>query len=253
MSKKIAIITLGVIALVAVAGAAVYVNQQRQDKGVEKVRQEEQVATLPEKPEIDTSDWKVYRNEDLGISFKYPKEWGEVKSKISYSPFNETPYTFYWLGEKLTFVASKGDLFLDSEAFTPFKQGRLNFEEDPLEDGAIFDVKRLRNNNGIRYMRYFYFDPWGSPPLYQKGLGLKFILPLKKYDSLKINPTLIIELPEDISSNIWRLDDISEEVVEKAILPIIQKINDGSFHPKIQLEGNQLDLLVQSIKFINDQ
>jgi len=25
--------------------------------------------------EIDTSDWKTYRNEELGVEFKYPKDW----------------------------------------------------------------------------------------------------------------------------------------------------------------------------------
>lgn len=32
------------------------------------------LATTPS----DTADWKTYKIHDLGISFKYPKEWGEV-------------------------------------------------------------------------------------------------------------------------------------------------------------------------------
>lgn len=28
--------------------------------------------------EIDTSDWQMYRNEELGFEFMYPAEWGEV-------------------------------------------------------------------------------------------------------------------------------------------------------------------------------
>jgi len=76
MPKKIAIIALLVIAIVAVAGAATYIVQQRSDKWAEKVRQEkEQVATLPEKPEIDTSDWQTYRNVKYGFEVRYPKDF----------------------------------------------------------------------------------------------------------------------------------------------------------------------------------
>jgi len=45
MPKKIAMITCAVIALFAVVGAAVYIAQQRQDEGAEKVRQEEALVT----------------------------------------------------------------------------------------------------------------------------------------------------------------------------------------------------------------
>lgn len=50
MLKKIAIIAPLVIALIAVVGATTYIAQQRQDKGAEKVRQEE-VVTVPQAPE----------------------------------------------------------------------------------------------------------------------------------------------------------------------------------------------------------
>ena len=28
--------------------------------------------------EIDTSNWKIYRNSEIGVMFKYPPEWGEI-------------------------------------------------------------------------------------------------------------------------------------------------------------------------------
>ncbi len=83
MPKKITIITIGAIALVVV-GAAVYLGlsqaptQEQQKQGGQGMREEQQpVATLPEptSPEIDTSDWKTYRNEKYGFEVRYPNDW----------------------------------------------------------------------------------------------------------------------------------------------------------------------------------
>ncbi len=133
MSKKIAIIALLVIAIIAVAGAATYIVQQKKEaqqrqEGAEKVRQEEQVATIPETPKqtlasqpeepattepVDTSDWKVYRNEKYGFEVRYPPELvAEVVESLSLNPsfgwegvafrlptqdpsYSGTPYTFF--------------------------------------------------------------------------------------------------------------------------------------------------------------
>lgn len=42
--------------------------------------------------DIDTSDWKTYRNEELGFEVKYPEGWYVIEgSKIQLSPFPRDP------------------------------------------------------------------------------------------------------------------------------------------------------------------
>lgn len=36
----------------------------------------------PEKAIDETANWKIYRNEVLGIEFRYPKEYGEITKEI---------------------------------------------------------------------------------------------------------------------------------------------------------------------------
>jgi hypothetical protein len=48
--------------------------------------QPEQVATSTS-DEIDTSDWKTYRNEEYGFEFRYPKDWlMEKNAGINFKP-----------------------------------------------------------------------------------------------------------------------------------------------------------------------
>jgi hypothetical protein len=89
MPKKTLIITVIIVAVIALGATAVYIVQ-KQEAG--KVRQKG-VATTPEKPvvqpeeptttePIDTSDWKTYRNEKYGLEFKYPRGWLVKEGKI---------------------------------------------------------------------------------------------------------------------------------------------------------------------------
>jgi hypothetical protein len=77
---------------VAVAGVATYIAQQRQDKGAGKVRQEEAVVTLPEKLEIDTSNWKTYRNEQYGFEFRYPNTYSLINRDTEHSSIEQSRY-----------------------------------------------------------------------------------------------------------------------------------------------------------------
>jgi len=79
----------GIIVLIgvgAVWGEEIVAYLQLDDNVVES-QPISQMKEIPEQPllnenNIDISDWKTYRNEELGIEFKYPDEWGNVIIKF---------------------------------------------------------------------------------------------------------------------------------------------------------------------------
>ena len=86
MPRNILVITLLILALLALGATTFYLTLKEKS---EKMEKEERVATLPEEPvvesqepttleAIDTSDWKSYSG--YGISFKYPSHF-KVESR----------------------------------------------------------------------------------------------------------------------------------------------------------------------------
>ena len=99
MNKRNLIIVI--VVLVALVGAVVLWNQKSNQQNTnqeeqrtikqtqeQKTVQEEQAnqnqinEELTQKEQIDTSNWKTYRNEELGFEVKYPEEWGVKKMKF---------------------------------------------------------------------------------------------------------------------------------------------------------------------------
>jgi hypothetical protein len=82
MAKNIIIITAVVITLIAIGATALYIIQRQEG---EEVKTGQEVATIPEAPEqqVNTSDWKVYRNEEYRFEMKYPPEWKVEEDKKS--------------------------------------------------------------------------------------------------------------------------------------------------------------------------
>ena len=65
-------IIIAIIAVLVISGGVV--SAYKNKKAVLPVMVQKTVTT--------TLDWKTYTNSNLGISFKYPKEWGEVKPNL---------------------------------------------------------------------------------------------------------------------------------------------------------------------------
>jgi hypothetical protein len=101
MNKNLKVLGIGVLLIgLAVVGWFLYtvsqsqngvkltqnnIENQKQEQG--KQKSEGQIEELKTE-DIDTSNWKIYRNEELGFSFKYPTEWlvfndGELVDKVS--------------------------------------------------------------------------------------------------------------------------------------------------------------------------
>jgi hypothetical protein len=80
--KKYIVIVSVVIVLAAAGGAVWYTRgyQRNQNPSTTNDAQTtEATATTALEvitSDVDTSDWQTYRNEDLGVSFKYPADWG---------------------------------------------------------------------------------------------------------------------------------------------------------------------------------
>jgi len=84
MNKKTALIAFLALIVISVIGLSAYLLQgtSKRQKELTPVLPEvskkilpPKEPTVPSQPEIDTSDWKVYRNEKYGFEFKYPKEY----------------------------------------------------------------------------------------------------------------------------------------------------------------------------------
>ena len=110
MPKKILFITLLIVILTAsLATAALYIKnkatQSQKESTISPFVEPKAIApgtTPTELSEIDTSNWKIYRNEEYGFEIKYPESWRiaysimEWCSKVA-ADLGYTPNTDDWI------------------------------------------------------------------------------------------------------------------------------------------------------------
>ncbi len=72
--KKINSIGLIIIVIVLAIGFGIYLYEDGLFGMSEKVVNGENIVS----DEVDTSDWEVFEDEELGLSFEYPSVWGDV-------------------------------------------------------------------------------------------------------------------------------------------------------------------------------
>jgi len=165
MSKlKLTILTLLILALGIVAFSYLTLRQAQGDKNqntnvipVGTGIQETATTT-----EIDTADWKTYRNEEYGFEFKYPGEWvlNEIENGISVKYSKDwqfgmkqgfSPFSVIITNKSLEgFIKSYEDDFLDGVPLT-----RIISQE-----GYILDRQsgtKLIGNNAAGINTYYIF------------------------------------------------------------------------------------------------
>lgn len=179
MSKNLVIIIA--IVLIAFGGTAAYIglrqmpSQAGAEQGGKKMGNGQTVAA-PRRSvpiaHIDTSNWKTYRNEKYGFSFKYPKEW-KIKTSVEEGetgivlnpPGNFSPVSF---------------LVIDNPKCTPIDKYLPSYYFDPQSD---FSVKY---NNG----KLFYsFRPYISYAGKRYGMFVtdKYFLEATNFDDTVVS------------------------------------------------------------------
>ena len=88
MVKKATILIIGFMVIVLVFSGCIkkpVVNQNTN----KNINTNQSPSPSPSQTEIDTSDWKTYRNEEFGFEFRYPSDW-TISDPIPNSNFNIT-------------------------------------------------------------------------------------------------------------------------------------------------------------------
>jgi hypothetical protein len=132
-------------------------QQQSQDQVKilqEKISDLEKAAVLAENE--DTNHWQTYTNEDLNISFDYPKTWGGVKIKYvdeTMSLEEASPLVYSGQGAYLTFDVGGPNLLFASENFDQFLMNPYKGDADLAKGCNILNDRYYYNKDYCRKIK----------------------------------------------------------------------------------------------------
>jgi hypothetical protein len=86
--KKLYLAVVAVLVIALAAGVFVWQKQQESKQVVQEQAKQEDAAKTDVSTDINTSDWKTYRNEKYGYSIKYPSTWFVEETDAA----NKDPY-----------------------------------------------------------------------------------------------------------------------------------------------------------------
>lgn len=96
----------------------------------------------------ETVDWKTYRNEELGLIFKYPNKWIEI-TEYTDIPYINIPYSDEYSGIQLLYPETGliGQFIIDYSVYNDLPDNLTEEELDPIEPGRPLtkqDVDNIR-------------------------------------------------------------------------------------------------------------
>jgi len=136
MNKKIST----PIAIIIIFVCAILVGGLTTWQYLEMPKEEIPEFKLSEKiqPEDETSDWKTYRNEEIGIEFKYPKEFEYSVEDVD----NQISGAGVFSGERIT-VTFRSDQNKNKIHFTAYTSDYKAFMEHPFTGNTDINLECL--------------------------------------------------------------------------------------------------------------
>lgn len=194
---------------------------------------------------VDTSSWKTFSNSDLGFSFSYPSEWGEVKEEIgdvktdrtgdagkTYSlTFSNINYEYYdgildnlvlGVGQSKDYTAGRGGMDTDFKGYSDKPKG------------VTSTVWARPENCIIPYSAHLYYGKIDFNLPGKEISGVRLLMPVVSQNQRKKLDEIYNNLPPEEKQKfcVW-------ENIDKESLPFLQN-----------LERRNLDKLSQQMIFV---